>query len=115
MSRDLRQALAPLAAVPGVRAVLLATEGDGLTVDAVAAFDVDTDALAAFATALFRRTHTANRAAGFGATSLLALDAARGRVLVAACGDMALVVLADREAGTGMIRVAMQRVAREVA
>jgi len=115
MTRDFRQALAPLSAMPGVRAALLATDEDGLTVDAVASFDVDTDALAAFATALFRRTRTANEAAGFGTTSLLALDALHGRVLVAACGDMALVVLADRDAGTGMIRVAMQRATREVA
>jgi len=115
MSADYRRALSPLAAMPGVRAALLAAAHDGLTVDSVATFDVDTDALAAFATALLRRTQTANRAAGFGATALLALDAAHGRVLVASCGELALVVLADRDAGTGMIRVAMRGVVREVA
>ena len=82
---------------------------DGLAAAAVAAFDVDVDALAAFATALFNRTRLANIAAGYGETHQLVLDAANGRLIVAARGELALVVLADRDAGAGLIRVALQR------
>ena len=49
----------------------------------VAAVDVDADALAAFATALFDRTRLANAAAGYGDTRHLSLDAEHGRLFVA--------------------------------
>jgi predicted regulator of Ras-like GTPase activity (Roadblock/LC7/MglB family) len=115
MNAQLRSALAQVAAVPGVRAALLATERDGVSVESVASIDVDTDALAAFATALFHRTRSANGAAGLGSTLQLALDATGGRVLVTGCGEVVLVVLAERDAGAGLIRMAMQRAARAVA
>jgi predicted regulator of Ras-like GTPase activity (Roadblock/LC7/MglB family) len=73
------------------------------------------DTLAAFAAALFQRTCRTNVAAGYGDTQQLVLDASGGRLFVAAHGDLALVVLADREAGAGLIRVALQRAVRAVA
>ena len=109
MTEALRKALGDMAALPGVRAAVAATGHDGLAAAAVAAFDVDVDALAAFATALFNRTRLANIAAGYGETHQLVLDAANGRLIVAARGELALVVLADRDAGAGLIRVALQR------
>lgn len=115
MNESLRSTLGTLAAVPGVWAVLAATEQDGLAVEAIAQVDVDTDALAAFAMALFRRTRLANAAAGHGPTHQLVLDAAGGRLFIAARGELALVALADREAGAGLIRMTLQRAAREVA
>lgn len=115
MSDALRELLGVVAALPGVRAAVAATEHDGLAAAAVAAVDVDVDALAAFATALFHRTRLANGAAGYGGTQHLVLDAERGRVFVAAHGDLALVVLAERDAGAGLIRVALQRAVREAA
>jgi predicted regulator of Ras-like GTPase activity (Roadblock/LC7/MglB family) len=115
MNATLHATLGELAALPGVRAALVATESDGLAAATVAAADVDADALAAFATALFQRTRLANAAAGYGETRHLSLDAERGRLFVAATGDVALVVLADREAGAGLLRVALQRALRAVA
>jgi predicted regulator of Ras-like GTPase activity (Roadblock/LC7/MglB family) len=101
-----------VAALPGVRAALIASEREGVAVESVAAYGIDNDALAAFATALFHRTRLANNAAGFGDTRQLALDATGGRLLVWGRNDVTLVVLADREAGVGLIRVAMQHAAR---
>lgn len=104
-----------LARVPGVRAAVAATLSDGLAAAAVASVEVDADTLAAFAAALFQRTRRANVAAGYGDTHQLVLDATGGRLFVAARGDLALVVLAERDAGAGLIRVALQRAVRAAA
>jgi predicted regulator of Ras-like GTPase activity (Roadblock/LC7/MglB family) len=113
MTAALRETLGGLAAIPGVRAALAATAGDGLPAATVAAFDVDADALAAFATALFTRTRLANASAGYGDTRYLSLDAEQGRLFIATEGELAFVVLADRDASAGLVRVALQRAARQ--
>lgn len=115
MTSILQETLGALAALPGVRAALAATASDGLPAASVAAVDVDADALAAFSTALFRRTRMANQAAGYGDTRHLSVDAEHGRVFVAMQGDLALVVLAERDAGAGLLRVELQRALRAVA
>jgi len=115
MTATLRETLGILAALPGVRAALAATESDGLPVATVAAIDVDADALAAFATALSQRTRLANVAAGYGETRHLSLDAEHGRLFVATSGDIALVILAEPDAGAGLLRVALQRALRSFA
>jgi predicted regulator of Ras-like GTPase activity (Roadblock/LC7/MglB family) len=115
MRTTLHETLGVLAALPGVRAALAATESDGVPVASVAAVDVDADALAAFATALFQRTRLANVSAGYGATRHLVLDAERGRLFVATDGDLAMILLAEPEAAAGLLRVALQRALKEVA
>ena len=115
MTAKIPATLGTLAAMPGVRAAVAATQSDGLPAATVAAVGVDADALAAFATALFQRTRRANEAAGYGETLNLALDAQHGRLFIAASGDLALVLLADRDAGAGLLRVALQRALRDVA
>jgi predicted regulator of Ras-like GTPase activity (Roadblock/LC7/MglB family) len=112
MIGSLKEALGTLAALPGVRAAVAATRSDGLSVATDAAVGVDTDALSAFATALFQRTCRANDAAGYGGTRHLSLDAEHGRLFVAASGDLALVLLAERDAGAGLLRVALQKALR---
>jgi predicted regulator of Ras-like GTPase activity (Roadblock/LC7/MglB family) len=114
VSATLMKTLGELAAIPGVRAALAATQSDGLPAASVASVGVDADALAAFATALFQRTRRANEAAGYGETRHLALDAQNGRVFVSSTGELALVLLADRDAGAGLLRVALQRALRDV-
>lgn len=109
MSADVRAVLSELARVRGVRSALLAMEGDGLAAAGISSVGVDEDALAAFAMALLRRARLANEAAGYGETRFLALDAERGRLFVAAAPDVALVVLGEPTASTGLLRVAMQR------
>lgn len=114
MSATLLHTLGTLAALPGVRAAVAATQVDGLPAATVAAVGVDTDALAAFATALFQRTRRANEAAGYGETRHLSLDAENGRLFVSASSDLALILLADRDAGAGLLRMALQRALKEV-
>jgi predicted regulator of Ras-like GTPase activity (Roadblock/LC7/MglB family) len=115
MKAPLRDTLGTLAALPGVRAAVAATRSDGTPAATIAAIDVDADALAAFATALFDRTTLANEAAGYGDTRYLSLDAEHGRVFVTSSGDIALIVLAEPGAAAGLLRVSMQRALRAVA
>jgi len=115
MNAPLRETLGTLAALPGVRAAVAATRSDGMPAATIAAVDVDADALAAFATALFERTTLSNEAAGYGETSHLSLDAEHGRVFVTTKGDIALIVLAEPDAAAGLLRVSMQRALRAVA
>jgi predicted regulator of Ras-like GTPase activity (Roadblock/LC7/MglB family) len=115
MTSTLQETLGGLAALPGVRAALAASAGDGLPVASVAAVGVDADALAAFATALFQRTRRANVSAGYGETRQLVLDADGGRLFIALEGDLALVVLAETDAAAGLVRVALQRASRSIA
>jgi len=110
----LRETLGVLAAMPGVRAALAATTSDGLPAATVAAIDVDADALAAFATAVLTRTRRANASAGYGDTRHLSLDAEHGRLFVATEGELALVVLAERDVAAGLVRVALQRALRNI-
>lgn len=114
MTAALRETLGVLAAMPGVRAALAATTSDGLPAATVAAIDVDADALAAFATAVLSRTRRANASAGYGDTRHLSLDAEHGRLFVATEGELALVVLAERDVAAGLVRVALQRALRSV-
>jgi predicted regulator of Ras-like GTPase activity (Roadblock/LC7/MglB family) len=109
MSERAEQTLAELARLRGIRAALLATESDGLAAASVAAVGVAVDVLAAFAMALLRRARLANRAAGYGGTRFLVLEAEGGRLFVAARGDLGVVVLSEQDANTGLIRVAMHR------
>lgn len=115
MIAGLQETLGALAALPGVRAALAATEADGLPAAAIASGDIDAEALAAFATALCRRTRLANLAAGYGDTHHLTVDAREGRLFVAMNGEVALVVLADRDTMAGLVRVELQRALRRVA
>jgi predicted regulator of Ras-like GTPase activity (Roadblock/LC7/MglB family) len=113
-AHTLHRSLRELSRLAGVRAVLATTEHDGLPAASVASVDIDAEALAAFAMALFRRVRLANEAAGYGATRTLVLDASGGRLFVSAGPSLAIVVLTDRDAGAGLVRVAMQRAAGAV-
>lgn len=115
MTRDPRAVLEPLVRLPGVRAAVLTSEQDGLAAASVAAVDVDVEALAAFAMALSRRARMANEAAGFGPAHFVTLEAEHGRLLVATGAEAAVVVLSERDAGTGLVRVALRRAMQELA
>ena len=67
------------------------------------------DALAAFGTALFRRARAVAECAEVGGVRIVSIDATHGRVAATAQGDLLIVVLADREAHPGLLRVSLQR------
>ncbi len=101
--------LARLARLPGVRAVMLTALADGLPIESRAHVDVDRDALAAFATDLFRRAAQSAAVADVGAVRVVALEAAAGRLVAAARDGLLLVLLAERETNPGLLRLALRR------
>jgi predicted regulator of Ras-like GTPase activity (Roadblock/LC7/MglB family) len=101
------EALGTLSRLRGVRGALVASERDGLAVESVSQVAVDVEALAAFATSLYRRARQTAGAAGFGEALLVSLDAADGRVVAAARGDLIVIAMAERDTHPGLLRVAL--------
>jgi len=93
----------------GVRAAVLASERDGLLVEGVAHVDVRTEALAAFGSAVYRRVRQAGASLGLAETGLVTVDASDGRLWAVGRGELVLVVIAEREAAAGRLRLVMQR------
>jgi predicted regulator of Ras-like GTPase activity (Roadblock/LC7/MglB family) len=66
---------------------------------------VEGGAVAALASSLFRRTDQAARTAAFGVVGTLQLEAEAGHVIVANAGDLLVVVIAERGAQLGLVRL----------
>ena len=107
--------LARVSRIRGVRGVILTTLGDAIPIQSLTHVDVDVDALAAFATSMFRRARQTSRGAGFGAARVLTLDATDARIVAAARDDLLLVALADRATPPGMLRMSLLRALEEIA
>lgn len=114
-TRPLAPSVASLARLRGVRGVLLTSLDDAIPIEASVHVDVDADALAAFAAALYRRAHAVAESSGAGAVKLVSLEAFAGRLAAAARGTLLLVVLAERETNSGLLRVSLQRALEELA
>lgn len=108
-------AVASLARLRGVRGVLVTSLHDAIPVEASAHVDVDIDALAVLATTLYRRAHQVADSSSAGAVRLVSLEARSGRLAVAGRGELLLVVLAERETNSGLLRVTLQRALEELA
>ena len=119
MMTPLDAALDPVARTRGVRAVILAAEDDGVPVHAVAHEDVDADALAALGCRLYRSARLASERAGFGPSAVMHVEAEQGQVCVAHVngngthGNLVVIALAESDANTGALRLALSRAANE--
>jgi predicted regulator of Ras-like GTPase activity (Roadblock/LC7/MglB family) len=111
MTDVFNEALDRLSRVPGVRGALLVETEAGVPVTAQLAEGVDGAALAALASSLFRRTHKAAYTAAFGKLRTLQLEAEGGHVVVAYGGELLVVVVAERSAQLGMVRLEAHRAA----
>lgn len=98
-------ALSRVSRVPGVLGALVVETDAGVPVVAEVAEDTDGDAVAALAAALFNGTAQAADAGGFGTLENLHLETEDGHVIVAGTGEMVVVVLADRDAHLGSVRI----------
>ncbi|HEX4933083.1 MAG TPA: hypothetical protein VFV33_07895 [Gemmatimonadaceae bacterium] len=101
--------LEALARLRGVRAVVMTSLLDALPIEARAHVGVDVDALAALGTGLYRRARAVAECSEAGPVRIVSIDAAHGRVAATARGELLVVVLADREAHPGLLRVSLQR------
>lgn len=98
----------------GVRATLVASEQDGIVVDANLQIGQQGDRVAALAASLYRKARLSSTAAGLGAVSFLQMEAPYGRVCAAGAGDLVLVVVAAASVNVGLIRVEMLRAAASI-
>ena len=114
MSDVFAQALDRLSHVNGVRGALIVEAEAGVPVLSELAEGVDGEAVAALASSLFRRTHKAADAAEFGRLRTLQLEADAGHVIVASGGDMLVVVVAEKNAQLGQVRLEAHRAAESL-
>jgi predicted regulator of Ras-like GTPase activity (Roadblock/LC7/MglB family) len=111
MTDVFNEALDRLSRVPGVRGALVVETEAGVPVTAQLAEGVDGAALSALAASLFRRAHTAAHTATFGKLRTLQLEAQGGHVVVAYGGELLIVVVAEKTAQLGMVRLEAHRAA----
>ena len=114
MSDVFAQALSRLSHVNGVRGALIVEAEAGVPVWSELAEGVDGEAVAALASSLFRRTGKAADTADFGKLRTLQLEADAGHVIVASGGDMLVVVVAEKNAQLGQVRLEAHRAAESL-
>ncbi|MGQ0814677.1 MAG: roadblock/LC7 domain-containing protein [Gemmatimonadota bacterium] len=111
MSDIFAEAVERLSRVPGVRGALIVETDAGVPVLAELAEGVQGDVVAALASSLFRRTNSAAQTANFGNLRTLQLEAEVGHVVVANGGDLLVVVVAEKNAQLGQVRLEAHRAA----
>jgi predicted regulator of Ras-like GTPase activity (Roadblock/LC7/MglB family) len=115
MSSPFTTVLDSLTRVRGVRASLVVSATDGIAIDSNLQIGQDGGRVAALAASLYRKARKSATAAGLGTTGFMHLDAERGRLCVIGGDELVLVVVAERDASVGLIRVEMLRAAGALA
>lgn len=115
MSSPFTSVLDALTRQRGVRGSLVVSAADGITIDSNLQFGQDGDRLAALAASLYRKARKSAQAAGLGATGFMQLEADAGRLCAIGGDEIVLVVVAERTANVGLIRVEMLRAAESLA
>ncbi|CAN5780540.1 hypothetical protein BH23GEM9_BH23GEM9_28170 [soil metagenome] len=114
MSDVFAAAVKRMSRVSGVRGALIVEGEAGLPVVSELSEGVNGTAVAALAASLFRRSAQAATTAEFGGLSTLHLEADGGHVVAVGAGELILVVIADRDAQLGLVRLEAHRAARTV-
>ena len=109
MTSPFIEVLANLNRQRGVLGSLVASESDGIVVDANVQFGVKAPIVAALAASLYRKARLSAEAAGYGDVGFVQLEAERGWLCAIGRDDLVLAVLAGPKANVGLIRVAMLR------
>jgi predicted regulator of Ras-like GTPase activity (Roadblock/LC7/MglB family) len=115
MSDVYTAAVERLSRVPGVRGALIVESDAGVPVISELSEGVNGTAVAALAASLFRRTLQAADTAQLGRLTTLQLEADEGHVVVVGAGELILVVIAERAAQLGMVRLESMRAAQSLA
>ena len=101
--------------VRGVRASLIVSATDGIAIDSNLHFGEDGSGVAALAASLYRKARLSARAAGFGGTGFMQLEAESGRLCLLGGDEIVLAVVAEPGANVGLIRVEMLKAAERLA
>jgi predicted regulator of Ras-like GTPase activity (Roadblock/LC7/MglB family) len=115
MNTDFTAVLESLTRQRGVRASLVVSANDGITVDSNLQIGQDGSRVAALAASLYRKARRSAQAAGLGMTGFMHLDAESGRLCIIGGDEIVLVVVAEPDANVGLIRVEMLRAAEALA
>jgi predicted regulator of Ras-like GTPase activity (Roadblock/LC7/MglB family) len=99
----------------GVLASLVVGASDGVTIDSNTQIGQDSTHVAALAASLYRKARKSATAAGLGATGFMQLEAESGRLCIIGGDEIVLIVVAERDANIGLIRVEMLRATKVLA
>lgn len=99
----------------GVRASLVVSAPDGIAIESNLQMGEDGSRVAALAASLYRKARKSATAAGLGTTGFLQLEAEHGRLCMLGGEEVILVVVTQREANVGLVRVEMLRAAESLA
>jgi uncharacterized protein len=111
MSDQFTAAVERLSRVPGVTGALVVEREAGVPVVAELSEGVNGTAVAALTASLFGRTAQASESAQFGRLGTLHLEADDGHVVAVDAGDLILVVVTERDAQLGLVRLEAHRAA----
>ena len=109
MSDVVASTLDRLSHVPGVRSALIVDAEAGVPVASELGTGASGTAVAALTASLFRRTDQAVRDAALGGLGSFQLETEEGHVVVAGRRELIVVVIADRDAQLGLIRLETDR------
>ena len=115
MSKSFGPVLDVLTRQRGVRASLVVSADDGITVDSNLQIGQDGNRVAALAASLYRKARRSATAAGMGGTGFMHMEAESGRLCIIGGDEIVLVVVAEPDANVGLIRVEMLRAAEALA
>lgn len=115
MSEVLAQSVDRLSRVSGVLGAMIVDAEAGVPVVAEMTAGVESGPVAALASSLFRRTANAASTAGFGGVRTMQLEADHGHVIVAGAGELLVVVVVERNAQLGLVRLEASRSAEALA
>ncbi|NTV15210.1 MAG: response regulator [Desulfobulbaceae bacterium] len=112
---SLKDVLAEFTNVPGVNTACLVGR-DGFLLDSIAIAGIDTEMIGAIASSGFGASESMGKQLGKGTMSMSMIEYANGPVMLAPVGDDAfLVIVADRDANLGMIRLKIKKYAGKIA
>lgn len=98
----------------GVRASLVVSAADGIAIESNLQIGEDGSRVAALAASLYRKARKSATAAGLGSTGFLQLEAETGRLCMLGGDDVILVVVTQRDANVGLVRVELLRAAESL-
>jgi len=110
-----REILSELAKMPSIEAVCLVAR-DGFLLDSIARSGIDKEMVGAIASSGFGASDSMGRQLDKGAMQISMIEFDKGPVLLAPIGDdVFLVIIADKEANLGMIRLKLKKHGHELA
>jgi predicted regulator of Ras-like GTPase activity (Roadblock/LC7/MglB family) len=115
MSSQFSAVLDSLTRQRGVRASMVVDAVDGVVIDSNLQFGQDGNKFAALTASLYRKARQSSQAAGLGGTGFMQLEAAAGRLCLLGGDTLLLLVVAERDANVGLIRLEMRRAAQALA